>query len=290
VLRGSALVSGPDGPAPRSGRAAGTLPYAARAHFGKAAVPVTVICQGRFRRVALASAVCALVVTGTGLTGCSGDPDAGTNGVGRLAADQIQSRTRTAARAADTVHVSGSVVSNGRTYTLDMRLKPQGGTGTVASKGASFGLLRVGKKLYLKAGSAFWNRAGGGGGGSEGGTRAAGKLDGTYVKVPQGDPSYRRFSGFTDKDVLLSALLALHGTLATDGHHDRNGTPAIRITGDHGSGGTLDVSLKGRPYPLRLARAGGAGTLSFSEWDRDFPLSEPDPGDTVDYGKQLPTS
>ena len=247
---------------------------------------MSVIAQDRIRRTTLLSAMCALVVTGTGfLTGCSEDPDAGTNGVGKLSAAQIQSRTRAVAESARTVRLSGTVVTNGRTYTIDMRLKSDGGTGSVTSKGVAFGLLRIGGKLYLKADAGFWNHADGDTGGA-----SAGKLDGKYVKVPQGDPSYKRFSGFTDKDVLLEGLLTLHGSLATDGHHEQSGTRTIRITGDKGSGGTLDVSLEGKPYPLRLQRAGGAGTLTFSSWNKDFALTEPDKSETVDYGKQLPTS
>jgi len=250
---------------------------------------VTAIPLGRTRRAALVSALCALVVAGTGLTGCSsGDPDAGTNGVGKLPAEQIQSRTHTAAKSASAVRLSGTVVSNGGTYTLDMRLKGDGGTGTVTSKSGTFGLLRVGEHLFLKADAAFWNHEDGKGGG--GSADAASKLDGKYVKVPAGDSAYKRFSGFTDKDVLLDGLLTLHGTLSTDGRHEQDGVRTIRITGDKGSGGTLDVSLEGVPYPLRLVRAGNAGTLRMSDWGKDFALREPPKGETVDYGKQLPTS
>jgi hypothetical protein len=249
---------------------------------------VTAIPQGRTRRAALATAICALAVTGSAvLTGCGGeDPDAGTNGVGKLPAGQIQAKTRAAAQGAPAVRLSGTVVTSGRTYQLDMRLKADGGTGSVTSKGATFKLLRVGKQLYLKADADFWNQADG----KDGGDGTAQKLNGKYVKVPQGDPAYRKFSGFTDKDVLLDGLLTLHGTLATDGHHDDAGTRTIRITGDKGSGGSLDVSLEGTPYPLRLVRGGGAGTLSFSDWGKDFAVTEPAKGETVDYGKQLPTS
>ncbi len=249
---------------------------------------MTAIAQGRARRAALVSAMCALAVSGAALTGCSEDPDAGTNGVGKLPADQIQRKTRTAADSADAVRLSGTVVTSGRTYTLDMQLKSEGAVGSVTSKDTTFQLLRIGKQLYLKAGAGFWTHADGEGGKSD--TAAADKLEGKYVKVPQGDPSYKKFSGFTDKGVLLDGLLTLHGTLATDGHHEQAGTRTIRITGDDGSGGTLDVSLEGRPYPLRLVRAGGAGTLTFSAWGKDFTLTEPKKDETVDYGKQLPTS
>ncbi|BCM69296.1 hypothetical protein CFC35_14330 [Streptomyces sp. FBKL.4005] len=242
--------------------------------------------QGRTRRTALVTATCALAVTGAMvLSGCGGDdPDAGTNGVGKLPAAKIQAKTRAAADAASAVRLSGTVVTSGRTYRLDMQLKDDGGTGSVTSQGETFKLLRVGRELYLKAGADFWNHA-------DGSDGATGKLDGKYVKVPQGDPSYKKFSGFTDKDVLLEGLLTLHGTLATDGHHtDQSGTRTIRVTGDDGSGGTLDVSLQGTPYPLRLVRAGHAGTLRFSDWGKDFTVEEPAKSETVDYGKQLPTS
>ncbi|MFI9175099.1 hypothetical protein [Streptomyces lincolnensis] len=248
---------------------------------------MTAIPRRHTSRAALASTICALAVTGTGLTGCSEDPDAGTNGVGKLSAEQIQSRTRTAADAADAVRLAGNVVAGGRTYRLDMRLKADGASGSVTAEGATFQLLRVEEALFLKADADFWSNADDKGGDSD--TAAADKLGGKYVKVPQGDPSYKKFSGFTDMDVLLESLLTLHGSLGTEGHHEQAGVRTIRITGDKGSGGTLDVSLEGEPYPLRLARAGGAGTLTFSAWGKDFPLTEPEKDDTVDYGKQLPS-
>ncbi len=243
------------------------------------------------RRAALLGAVCALVATGTGLTGCSKeDPDAGTNGIGKLSATKIESRTKAAAEAADTVHLSGSVVSNDRTYKLDMRLAEDGGTGSVTSEGSTFQLLRIGEQLYLKAGKEFWSGEDGDGGGGGADAKAAEKLGGMFVKVPADDPVYQRFSGFTDKDLLLDGLLTLHGKLTTDGRREQSGIRTIRITGDAGSGGTLDVSLEGTPYPLRLVRAGDAGTIRLSEWGEDISLKEPSEDEVVDYGQQLPSS
>ncbi|WP_030232514.1 MULTISPECIES: hypothetical protein [unclassified Streptomyces] len=255
---------------------------------------MTPIPQGRNRSAALASAICALAVTGTVLTGCSEeDPNAGTNGIGRLPAAKIQAKTRTTAESAGAVRVHGNVVSGGRTYALDMRLKDDGGEGSVTSEGTTFQLLRVGEQLFVKADAEFWSHGDGQGEEgeeSEADAAAASKLGGKFVKVPQGDPSYKKFSGFTDKGILLDGLLTLHGTLATDGHDEQAGIRTIRITGDKGSGGTLEVSLEGKPYPLRLERAGSAGTLTFSAWGENFSLREPERNETVDYGKQLPTS
>ncbi|MGW4491177.1 hypothetical protein [Streptomyces sp. NPDC004376] len=233
------------------------------------------------RRTALG--VCVLALSATVLAGCGGDdPDAGTNGVGKLPPDKIQSRTRTAAAAAEDVHLAGTVVTGKDTYRIDMRLKSGGASGSVTAKGSAFRLLRVGEKLYLKADADFWKRAGD--------ASAASKLQGKYVKVPQADAAYKKFIGFTDKDVLMPGLLTLHGKLATAGHHEQGGTRTIRVTGDGGQGGTLDVSLEGKPYPLRLVRAGRAGTLTFSDWGKSFSLAEPPASETVDYGSSLPAS
>lgn len=237
-------------------------------------------------------AVCAVAAVVTGATGCGGgeDPNAGTNGVGKLPPAKIQSRTQSAAEAAGTVRLSGAVISNKRTYKLDMQLKKDGGTGSVTSKGVTFRLLRVGEHLFIKADADFWTHQDGESDDSTSDTAAAGKLQGMYVKVPKGDPAYRQLSVFTDKDVLLDGLLALRGELDTDGHHKLNGIRTIRLAGDQGAGGRIDISLEGKPYPLLLVRAGDAGTLRLTDWGKDFPLEAPEKDETVDYGQQLPTS
>ncbi|MFE6103374.1 hypothetical protein ACFVQ4_25910 [Streptomyces laurentii] len=265
----------------------------------------------RIRRAALPLALCAgLAAT---LTGCGGDevdPDAGTNGVGKLEAPAIEKKAQAAADGAKAVRLAGTLVSKGGTYKLNMRLKPDGGTGSVTTKNGTFELLRVGEELFLKADAGFWaheesgsgsgsgsgagSGAGSGSGsgsgkGGDGGAQAADKLDDKYVKVPEDDPSYKQLRGFTDMGLLLDGLVALHGTVVKGDHEKIGGIRAINIRGgQNGDGGSLDVSLDGKPFPLRLARGGGAGVVVLSEWDRDFPLAEPAEGQTVDYGQQLP--
>ncbi|MFF2651206.1 hypothetical protein [Streptomyces sp. NPDC058045] len=252
---------------------------------------MSAIALRRSRVLTLVSTVCAgLLATGT-LAGCGGgssggDPDAGTNGAGKLTAAKIQAKARSAAQAARTVRLSGTVVSNGHPYRLDMRLTGDGGSGAVTFKGRTFRLLRVGEHLYLKADAEFWQQRDG----EAKDSAAAQKLDGKYVKVPQGDPAYDQLSVFTSKKDLLGGLLTLHGTLRKG---DRGRTGMVRtvaVQGDKGAGGTLDVSLEGKPYPVRLKRAGNAGTLSLTDWNRGFDLKEPADSDTLDYGQQLPTS
>ncbi|MET9295454.1 hypothetical protein [Streptomyces sp. NPDC003077] len=242
------------------------------------------------------------VALAVALAGCGGgteDPDAGTNGVGKLSAAKIEAKARAAADSAGTVRLLGSVVSQGRTYKLDMRLAADGGRGEVSSEAATFQLLRVGQALYLKADAGFWARekddrptAGGTAapsGRATGTSTAASKLDGKYVKVPASDPVYKRFRGFTDKDVLLSSLLGLRGELTTGDRGTFDGTRTIRLSAGRGAGGTLDVSLEGKPYPLRLQRAGGGGVVQLTDWGGSVDLRVPDAAQVVDYGQQVGT-
>ncbi|MFI9047496.1 hypothetical protein [Streptomyces sp. NPDC053427] len=239
----------------------------------------------RTGRAALVGAVCAGLAAA--LAGCGGeDPDAGTNGVGKLPAAKIESKARAAAERADTVRLSGNVVSQGRTYKLDMRLAKNGAKGELSTKAAAFSLLRVGDALYLKADAAFWAGEKSANSGTPDESAAA-KLGGKYVKVPAADPVYKRFSGFTDKDTLLGSLLGLHGKLATGDRSDIDGVRTIRVTAAAGSGGTLDVSLEGTPYPLRLQRAGGAGVVRLDDWGKSVDLRAPAKDQVVDYGSRI---
>ncbi|GAA3391277.1 hypothetical protein [Streptomyces roseoviridis] len=232
----------------------------------------------------------------SGLTACAADPDEGTNGVGKLEPAAIEEKAQSAADAAKAVRLSGTLVSKGGTYKLNMRLKQDGAAGSVTTKNSTFELLRVGEALYLKADAAFWEHEdtpskspSGSGSGSDTGSEAADKLDDMYVKVPQDDPSYKQLRGFTDMDLLLDGLIGLHGDVVKGDYDKIGGIRTVSVKGGaDGEGGSLDVSLQGTPFPLRFARGGGAGVVILSEWDKDFPLAEPAKGQTLDYGKQLP--
>ncbi|MET9591297.1 hypothetical protein ABZY45_10010 [Streptomyces sp. NPDC006516] len=240
----------------------------------------------RARRRTVAAVVLCAGMTAA-LTACAGeDPDKGTNGVGKLTATQIDRKTRAAADAAETVRLTGKLVSKGVTYTLNMRLSGEGGTGSVTSKQNTFALLRVGDELFLKADAGFWKDETG----DDESAQAADKLQGKYVKVPEDDPTYQQLRGFTEKKTLLDGMLTLHGKVNKGGRDTIGGVRTVQIMGGKGEGGALDVSLKGTPYPLRVARGGGGGTITLADWGQTFPLEAPSEDDTVDYGGQLPRS
>ncbi|MFJ8223441.1 hypothetical protein [Streptomyces griseus] len=243
------------------------------------------------RRTALALVLCGGLTAALAACGTEEDPDKGTNGVAKLSATEIDAKARAAAGAASAVRLSGTLVSKGGTYRLEMKLNAEGGMGSVTSKKQSFALLRVDDELYLKAPAEFWTHEGSGAG--EGGATdvaAADKLGGKYVKVPEDDPSYGQLRGFTDKKVLLDGLLALNGEVSKGGRDTVAGQRTIQILGGKGAGGAFDVSLEDQPYPIRVARGGGGGTVTLADWGQAFPLEAPEEDDTVDYGGQLPKS
>uniref|UniRef100_A0AAU3GSQ8 Lipoprotein n=1 Tax=Streptomyces sp. NBC_01401 TaxID=2903854 RepID=A0AAU3GSQ8_9ACTN len=237
------------------------------------------------RRTAFAVVLCAGLTVA--LTACAGDdPDEGTNGVGKLTAAQIEKKTRAAADGADAVRLTGKLVSKGGTYALDMQLSSKGGTGSVTSKKNTFALLRVGDELFLKADAGFWKAEKA----DDKSDQAADKLGGKYVKVPEDDPTYKQLRGFTEKKTLLDGMLTLHGKVDKGDRDTIGGVRTVQILGGKGEGGALDVSLKGTPYPLRVARGGGGGTVTLADWGKSFPLEAPAENATVDYGGQLPRS
>lgn len=248
----------------------------------------------RCRRAAVAG-VLGLGLT-VSLTGCGAeeDPDAHTNGIGRLPAAEIEARALKAAKAARSVRLSGEVISKGRRYRLDIRLNQNGAVGEVSTGEATFSLLRVHDDLYLKANRDFWLDRGDRGAGGKGGRTpsreaiaAADKLDGKYVKVPTDDPAYRQFSGFTTMDVVLDGLLALQGKRETGDRREVGGVRTIQVTAGDGKGGVIDVALDGKPLPLRMQRAGGAGVLHLDDWNKTFTLRAPAKEQTVDYGSAM---
>lgn len=242
------------------------------------------------RSAALTAVVC--VGLSASLVGCGGeeDPDKGTNGVQKLPAAKIEKKARAAVEKADSVRLSGTIVTSGETYRLEMRLKDTGAVGQVATKGGeTFSLLRVEKDLYLKAGAGFWidQEKGEEGGPSKADRAAAQKLEGKYVKVPDEDPTYDKLNGFTQMDVLLSSILVLDGKRTTGERMEIDGVRTIEVLAAKGKGGSIAVSLEGTPYPLRLERPGGAGTVELHDWNKGFALHAPKDDKVVDYGEKI---
>ena len=220
------------------------------------------------------------------LTACGDDPDKGTNGIGKLSAEEIEQRAIQAAENASSVRLTGTVISDGTRYDLDVRLGEEGAAGEVSSPGGGFELLRIGEDLYIKADADFWQSDAVP---EELETDPARELEGKYLRVARDDPAYEELSTFTRMDV-LDTLLTLEGEREKGDREEIDGVRTIRVEADGGQGGALDVSLIGTPYPLRLERGGDAGVLRLDHWDQELRLQPPAEEEIVDYGEDMVTS
>ncbi len=82
------------------------------------------------------------------------------NGVGKLSAEKIQAKARTAAESAEAVRLHGTVRRREHVHP-GHAAEARRGTGSVAAEGTMFWLLRVGEQLFLKADAEFWSHDGG---------------------------------------------------------------------------------------------------------------------------------
>ena len=92
------------------------------------------------------------------LAGCASSSPAG-NGVASNSPSRIVARATAAATAAESVHVAGSILSEGKPISLNMELDAEkGGKGRLTLGNLSVDVVNVDRAIYLKAGPAFYSR------------------------------------------------------------------------------------------------------------------------------------
>jgi hypothetical protein len=208
--------------------------------------------------------VFALVAT---LSGCGGSSQRG-NGVATKTPAQIVALAQAAVAGAATVHVAGSIVSDGKPISIDMELVAgKGGEGRIVLEGLSIDLVNADGALYIKGGSAFYSRFVG--------ARAAGLLQGKWLKGSADGEAMAPLASLTDLLKLLDSTLADHGTLSRGPDATVDGQKAVGLT-DPAQGGTLYVAATGVPYPLEIVKPGAAGgRVVFDRWNRPVTLTPP---------------
>jgi hypothetical protein len=213
----------------------------------------------------LSSGVVPLIAAGA-LTGCGGGA-ATANGVATKPAAEVVADAKAAADAATSVHVSGSLVSNGSPVTLDLDLLAgEGGRGQVSEDGLSFELIHLGETVYLKGSPAFYQHLGG--------ATAAQLLQGRWLKAPATIGSFASLASLTDLRRLVDMAVAINGTPVRVGTTTVGGHTAVGVT-NSAKGGTLYVATTGQPYPIALTEAGSSGRLVLDRWNEPLSLTAP---------------
>lgn len=208
-----------------------------------------------------------------GLGGCGGASPG--NGVEGKPADAILAASKQAADTASSVHVAGSIALTGGTTTFDLHLaRGRGARGRLVANGISYELIRVGSSIYVKGSRAFYRHF----------TGAAAQLfNGKWLKgrttsgVLAGIGPLTDLPGFVDRALTQPNLKLTKGAKATVA-----GQQVVELKDPHG--GTLSVAVTGKPYPVRIAVAGGSGqTTTFDRWNAGVALSAP--GGSVDIDR-----
>ncbi len=219
-------------------------------------------------RLAAVLALTVALVTGCGSSGTK------SNGVEDKSANEIVQASSDAAKAATSVHISGTINAGG-SITIDLTLsKGQGGKGQIKTNGMNFQIVSTGGKVYFKTDAAALKQLGGG--------IAAQLLSGRWIVAPGSLGQVSSFSALTNLTQLINSLTSSLGTLSKGDTTKINGQPAIAVTSSRG--GTLYVATTGQPYPLQLQGSkSNAGTITFDQWDEPVTITAPE--NPVDFSK-----
>jgi hypothetical protein len=216
-------------------------------------------------RHAFGSAAVALAALATA-TGCGGSSSG--NGIASKSPSQIVAAAKAAADGAATVHIAGSIVSEGKPLGIDMQLLAgKGGRGRITINGLSIQLIRVGSAIYINGSAPFYRHIAG--------PAAARLLEGKWLKAPENSGNFAAFASLTDLGKLFDSALSNHGALARAPGKRLAGQTTVGVR-DLSDGGVLYVASSGKPFPVQLEKDGaGGGRIVFDRWNQPVTLSAP---------------
>ena len=194
------------------------------------------------------------------LSACGSSPLEGKTGpqVADAAADALET--------AGSVHVAGTMTTDGQAGDIDLLLQGEDALGSITLDGAEIQLISVGGAVYLKGDPEFWASLGLP-------AEAVAMFDGEWVTAP-GDAAagFAEFSlsGFADE--LRNPSDGEITNEVTSGEVDGEDVVVVEQEG----GGTLKVADDDPSYPLEMSNSGdSAGTVTFSRFGEKQDITAP---------------
>jgi len=220
------------------------------------------------RSAALATAL------GVGLlvAGCGSSSSSPSNSGGKSAADVLPAM-QSAVKAAQSVHMNGSVISGSEKIAIDLSFARSSDlAGTIGVNGASFYVLSLSGKTYVKLDASFLKFA-------KAPASACSVICGKYVQLPASSASQitgslsmsgiaNQMFGKIPASTKSSSVQFVPATY--------NGQQVLRFVGD---GYTLDVAKTGKPYPVVILGPQGE-SIAFSNWN-SVTLPSPPPASQI---------
>jgi hypothetical protein len=220
----------------------------------------------------------ALVLTAALLAGCGGGKkESASNGEASKSANQVLADAKAAATSADSVHVAGSIVSEGTPIKLDLSMASgKGAKGSMSTSGLSFDLVRVGDTVYIQGSDAFYKHFAG--------AAVAQLLHGKWLKASVTQGQLKSLAPLTSIGALFTGISKNHGKLARKGTTTYHGQKVVEVR-DTSDNSKLYVAATGKPYPVAIvgAKQGQSGTVAFDDWNSHVSLSTPK--DAVDISQ-----
>jgi hypothetical protein len=211
----------------------------------------------------------ALVLTTALLAGCGSHSSATKpNGEAGKPARRVLADADAAAGKASSVHVSGTISSNGTPIGLDLSLThSHGAKGSMSLNGLKFDLVRIGDTLYIRGSDAFYKQFAG---------AAAQLLHGKWLKGSATQSRLSTLVPLTNIGALFSKIASSHGKLVNDGARTYKGEKVVVIR-DVSDGSKLLVAATGKPYPVAIVggKKGTSGKIAFDDWNKGVSLSAP---------------
>ncbi len=227
-----------------------------------------------------AFALAAVAASGLVLAACGGGGGSGSGSGSEdsKSADQVVKDAQQALRGASSYHLAGSIVQNGSTMTMDVKVQ---GKDTAAGRldeggGLAFDFIETGGKLYIRGNSFIAHFAG---------AAAASAIGDRWIAAGADDPHFQdaatAIGGFTDPSGLADSLGSQSGgSFSKNGTTTVNGQTAVVIKSKDG---TLDVADSSPAYPLHL-EGGSKGHIDITEYGANFDISAP--SDAIDLNGQ----
>ena len=204
------------------------------------------------------------------IAGCGSSSSSSGNGVSSKSPTEILAASKAAADSAGSVHVVGSLASNGTPIQLNLSLASgHGGRGTISEGSLSFELIVVGDTIYIKGSPAFYSHFGG--------AAAAQLFQGKWLRAPVSGSELSSLAALANFGKLLDQSLASHATLVRGTTSTVAGQPVIELR-DTSHAGSLFVATTGQPYPVEIVKRGSGpetGRISFTDWNAPVSLAAP---------------
>ena len=211
------------------------------------------------RMFRLGAPACALVA-GLALAACGLTSGSGKSGGGNTSA-KLMPQVAAAARSATSVHVTGNVTEGSQTVTMDVSFKGSSLAGTIGLNGASFYVLSVDGKTYIKLNAAFLQQI------AKAPASVCATICGKYVEVPGASAS--QITGSMSMQQLVSQVFS-NKNISSAASSGCVFSPATlngqRVLQCHQAPYTVDVAAHGKPYLLNITGPNGEH-IAFSDWN-----------------------